>query len=211
MRTLIKTIGIFSLLFAFIAFSSCEKDDEIKQEPVQELLYAIPMKGVAPELGVKMPETANLEGIVIGTKAEMEAYIDILLKARDETKGDNPPEPQAISLYGMVGNAYHIWTVDDLPSGYMEGPCRTLYRLSNKFLYEQYQEFVNRTCTSMSVDYLCPYDNVNYTFAIVPNNGCVPSPDWPVVYEGFKLAEYPFNPGDDGPEVVEFIKNMTAF
>lgn len=214
MKTLMKTIGILSFLFVLFTVASCEKNDDELKPDKKEQLFALATRVVAPDTTGKISIDDITKGVIVGTKTEMEAYIDRLIKAEKNAEGDNPPEPQAISVYSTVLQSYHKHGPFSPFDPSMEGPCKRYYEMSHSFVVQQYQQAANEGCYSISIDFICPYNDATYTFTIRPNNGCNPGPpviDGEVAYKGFELTKYPFGIDDDNQDVGKFIESLSKF
>lgn len=196
MKTLMKTIGILSLVFTLCTLVSCEKDDDLKPDkPDQtEQLFALPTTEVKADSTGTIAEDDITKGIVIGTKAEMQAYIDELTKARENAEGDVPVNPYLMSQYQNVGE--HYFKLRLTTGGGVVGPQIDMY--------SYFLNIANETCSIYHGTWIC-VDGNSYTFTVAPT-----SIDCTGVRR-LKFTKYAFKPDDDGPEVEEFIENLSAF
>lgn len=208
MKTLMKTIGILSLFFALSTFVSCEKDDDIKlDKPEQtEQLFALPTTEVKSDSTGIISDEDITKGIVIGTKSEMQAYIDELTKARENAEGDVPVNPYLMSQYQNVGEHYFMLrpTTGGGVVGPQIDPCYKTFRRYQIDMYSYFLNIANETCSIYHGTWIC-VDGNSYTFTVAPT-----SIDCTGVRR-LKFTKYAFKPDDDGPKVEEFIENLSAF
>lgn len=181
MKKLIQSLGLLTLILTI--FVSCKKENTVK--PGDEK-YAISFNVTSPERGVE-------KGILVGSKAELEAIV------KGESNGIK------VSRLAKTNNVFGVITKDPVTPYDPSEECWSEITNYKDAHIEEWLQIANSTCKPYMTCITCPQSNFGLfvLYVIKPTSiKCVESASAVMTRFNFDRTQY------DTREVSDYIKNF---